>query len=681
MIEDICSNSKISISKSLDFILTNSQLSESNANRMNYFLNKHDNSSLLILNEYIKNLTEKLKGIQISKQQLYICNIINLLWMYIPPIIFILGSLGNILSFVILRHSSTGSVTTFVYLIARSIVDEMVLTIGLLRRWIDKIFDTKFENSSNFMCKMIHFWGTSSSLLSVWLTVTLTAERALVVSFPLHVSRLISYTRVRNIIIILSILCAILSLHFCFTVGITSNCSHKLSKSSSSLSSSSWLTTNRTIQMNLTIPFINHNKQMKCFEQCSILPKYSSLNWYWSSFDAILYSYLPFCLIFTFNIIILKSVYYASKQRKQLHIHNYTLKSSKNQLLLPTSPLIKTKSIIIQKNKQINNNNNDSNIKQLTIILLIISFSFLVTTFTIVFIKILAQVLDLSGKNKFNIRIYLRLIDTIAELFMYINHAMNFYLFCATGKTFRKRLLLLLFNQCKYNKLNSNQINLKNNYSYINCLNNYCFSCLLIYFTNSIHNINNNNKSFDKIEKNQIKTTNKINYDDVTITFHPEKLNLCNITQMNEISNIGDKNTTMELISYRLCTSILNNSCNIYINHNNEDNYDSDIFINNTTTNNITCLPKSINKLCNDSNEKFTSIINHFSKLERIPNQLYYARKKLCHHHYYHRQQHRQQQQEYIGRNFSFDENEHNIEDNGIKYSKQQISRESLQTI
>ncbi|CAH8665875.1 unnamed protein product [Schistosoma margrebowiei] len=678
MIEDICSNSKLFLSKSLDFILTtNNQLSESNTNRMNRFLNNHNNSSLLFLNEYIKNVTEKLKGIQRFKQQLYICHIIHLLWMYIPPIIFILGSLGNILSFVILRHSSTNSMTIFVYLIARSIVDEIVLIIGLLRRWFDKIFDTKFENTSNFMCKMIHFWGTSSSLLSVWLTVSLTAERALVVSFPLHVSRLINYNRVRNLIIILSILCAILSLHFCFTVGITSNCSHKFSKSFSSFS------INQTIQMNLTIPFINHNTKIKCFEQCSILPQYSSLNWYWSSFDAILYSYLPFCLIFTFNIIILKSVYYANKQRKQLHTqYNSTYKSSKNQLLLlssssTSSSFIKKKSIINQKNKQINNIND--NIKQLTIMLLIISFSFLFTTFTIVFIKILAQNLNLNDKNKLNLRIYLRLIDTIAELFMYINHAMNFYLFCATGKTFRKRLFtLLLFNQCKYNKFNFKQ-------------NHYCFSCLLLYFTNSNHHLNVN-KQPNKNEINQMKSMNKMNYDDVTITLHSQNINLYHTTQMNEIPSIDNKNTTMELISYRLSTSLINNSCHIYMNHNNEDNYDSDTINNNNNNNNNNhnndnvCLAKSRNKLCHESNEQLSSIIKYFSKIKEIPNQVYYDRRKLYRHHYHRPQHQQQQQQEYIGRNFSFDENQHNIEDIEIKYLKyksykRQISKESLQTI
>ena len=36
------------------------------------------------------------------------------------------------------------------------------------------------------------------------------------------------------------------------------------------------------------------------------------------------------------------------------------------------------------------------------------------------------------------------LIRTITELLMYLNHSMNFFLYCATGKKFRQQLFLLL---------------------------------------------------------------------------------------------------------------------------------------------------------------------------------------------------------------------------------------------
>ncbi|CAH8626603.1 unnamed protein product [Heterobilharzia americana] len=304
-----------------------------------------------------------------------------MLWIYLPPIIFILGSLGNILSFVILRHPSTGSVTTFVYLIARSIVDEMVLIIGLLRRWIDKLSGTKLENTSNFICKMVHFWGTSSSLLSVWLTVTLTAERALVVSFPLHVTRIISYSRVRNIIVIMSIICTLLSLHFLFTVGTISDCSLEHPQ----ILSSSWASESRLRHINKTHPFHVLNSQNRCLNNCAFLPKYLSLNWYWSTFDAILYSYLPFCLIFAFNVIILRSVYRASKERNILRGPKSRQSFSRRPDSSPTGSVIASTSFSMRK--YVKTNDTNYNVRQLTVVLLVISFSFLLTTVSIVLIK------------------------------------------------------------------------------------------------------------------------------------------------------------------------------------------------------------------------------------------------------------------------------------------------------
>ncbi|TNN20070.1 putative G- coupled receptor [Schistosoma japonicum] len=442
MTDDVCRYTKPFLTKNYDFILTNNQLSETNSNTLNNLLYQYDNSSFVYLNEYIENLTNKLKQLQSFKQQSYICNVNNILWMYIPPIIFILGSLGNILSFIILQHPSTGSMTLFLYLIARSIVDEIVLIIGLLRRWIDKIFNTKFENTSIFLCKMIHFLGTSSSFLSVWLTVILTAERALVVSFPLHVTRLINYSKVKNIIILMSLLCIVLSLHFFFTVDIITNCSHELSNSSLEIK------TNFLLHHNLTNTFY-----MKCFNQCTILPKYSLINWYWSTFDAIFYSYLPFCLIFGFNIIILKSVYYANRNRNHLHESN-------------------------------------------------------------------SQILDLRGTHKMNARMYFRLADTIAELFMYINHAMNFYLFCATGKTFRKRLMLLI-NRCRFYHLHQ-----------------------------------------------------------ATVSMNPPETNIYDAIQVSEISDSHVKNTILETVTSKLNTpSFINNLHNIFL-HNNNKFYRSLISLN-----------------------------------------------------------------------------------------------------
>ena len=93
--------------------------------------------------------------------------------------------------------------------------------------------------------------------------------------------------------------------------------------------------------------------------------------------------------------------------------------------------------------------------------LLTISFVFLLTTIpmniTIIFTKFIDVnnnekvaifrfvyiIIDIYFQNKVKLINY-RLIRTIAELMMYSNHALNFFLYCATGQKFRQQLVSLI---------------------------------------------------------------------------------------------------------------------------------------------------------------------------------------------------------------------------------------------
>ncbi|CAH8874381.1 unnamed protein product [Trichobilharzia szidati] len=588
---DVCHYSESFVTKGLNFILTNKQITETesqNHEALKNLLENQNNNSYILLDEYVGSLTEKLKELQKSKH-LFICDLSNILWIYLPPIIFILGSLGNVLSFVILRHPSTGSVTTFVYLIARSIVDEMVLIVGLLRRWIDKLSDSELANTSNFICKMVHFWGTSSSLLSVWLTVTLTAERALVVSFPLHVSRMISYSRVRNVIIIMSIICIALSSHFFFTAGIISNCTLDYPPTLSS----TWNRRNQMTYTNETSSLHFFNSPNKCLNHCAFLPNYEAMNWYWSTFDAIAYSYLPFCLIFGFNFVILKSVYRASKERSNLHGHKCRHKYMNRHNPSPTGSVTASTSFSVRKRTQTNEPN--YNVRQLTIVLLIISFAFLFTTVSIVLIKILAQILDLRGTSKRIERTYLLLADTIAELFMYINHAMNFYLFCATGKTFRKRLVLLFSRrrQTKMNRVDKT----RNNNSYFTC----AFSSCLSVPGERFYSHETNCRKSHKNQTAVIHLENKSNENCPENLFTPSGTKICNTLELIKAPVNENKSTTWERLSFKLSTPLRSNSSNTSL----QKNY------NDTEKCNLKRMPKS------------KSLISTVNNNEVSPNNIY----------------------------------------------------------
>lgn len=78
--------------------------------------------------------------------------------------------------------------------------------------------------------------------------------------------------------------------------------------------------------------------------------------------------------------------------------------------------------------------------------LLTISFTFLVTTLPLTVVSIAAAFVGRTGgaaadavtESRFE------LARTIAELLMYANHAINFYLYCATGQKFRHQLIWMV---------------------------------------------------------------------------------------------------------------------------------------------------------------------------------------------------------------------------------------------
>ena len=77
---------------------------------------------------------------------------------------------------------------------------------------------------------------------------------------------------------------------------------------------------------------------------------------------------------------------------------------------------------------------------KLTIMLLTISFSFLVTTTPMNVYIIMRPLMGTDVRTKSRLELF----KTIAEMLMYVNHSINFYVYCATGQKFRQQLLQLL---------------------------------------------------------------------------------------------------------------------------------------------------------------------------------------------------------------------------------------------
>ena len=131
----------------------------------------------------------------------------------------------------------------------------------------------------------------------------------------------------------------------------------------------------------------------------------------WPWVDACIYSFIPFILIIILNSMIICQVIKAKHYRDGVRgVGSQTMIQHKRPL-------------------------KDSG--KLTIMLLTISFAFLLTTLPMNISSI--STIFMSSKDIPSM-VRFRLCRTISEMLMYANHSVNFFLYCATGKKFREQL-------------------------------------------------------------------------------------------------------------------------------------------------------------------------------------------------------------------------------------------------
>ncbi|XP_062582508.1 growth hormone secretagogue receptor type 1-like [Saccostrea cucullata] len=296
----------------------------------------------------------------------------------VPPILIIIGTSGNLLSFLVLRKH-TVQIPLYLYLCVLSILDLLILYVGLLRLWVGQIWAVDPRNGSRLMCKLVVFIGYVCSDASVWTIVTITAERFFAVCRPLPTKSVLSCTRLTKVWVFAPIvLFSIINSHFFFTVDL------------------------RSVQ-NVSLCYT--------VDQFDIL-----VNKTWPWVDAALYSFIPTLIIVFLNTKIVQKFLKAKKKRKFLRTHDYL------------------------KNDNVRRRRDSVGSRKFTVMLLMVSMTFLVTTLPNNVALIVTAFWNDYGESAENVVIF-TLIKTVTELLMYTNHAINFFLYCASGKKFRRHLI------------------------------------------------------------------------------------------------------------------------------------------------------------------------------------------------------------------------------------------------
>ena len=313
--------------------------------------------------------------------------------LYVPPILIILGTFGNIFSFIILKRKAMLKFSTYYYLMVLAVADTLVLYIGLLRLWIGELTGFDLKDQADWICKLTNVIGYTVSDFSVWLIIAVTIERYIVVCHPLKANTMCNTVRARKVILGLLAGLFVLNLHFFWTVQIV---------------------------------YYKHNGDT--IPQCAGGAEHAHLvDQVWPWVDTIIYSFLPFVVIIVLNVLIVHQVILARRHRVELRSGSMYEHSQRRP--------------------------SHEGSTRLTIMLLTITFAFLLTTLPMTIANIMAFFLDEYKTNLHEVSKF-KLARTITELLMYINHSMNFFLYCATGQKFRHQLVWMVCYSKRPHNLN-----------------------------------------------------------------------------------------------------------------------------------------------------------------------------------------------------------------------------------
>lgn len=201
---------------------------------------------------------------------------------YVFPFIFIIGTVCNFLTVLVMRRKKMRHQSTYFYMAVLAIADEMVLVVGCLNYWIYLVFGQNITIMSELSCKLACLLLYATLHFGVWIVVIMTIERFIAVALPLQANRLCTVKRAKMSTSILALIILAINFHFLFT--------HSL---------------------------IKRNNERGCQTKSELFEFFMLKIWTW--IDASIYSFIPLTLLVIFNILIVHNLIKASKNIGKLN--------------------------------------------------------------------------------------------------------------------------------------------------------------------------------------------------------------------------------------------------------------------------------------------------------------------------------------------------------------------------
>lgn len=323
-----------------------------------------------------------------------------LIWQVVPPILILLGTVGNCLSIYVLTRKSIRVSTTALYLTVLAFSDLAVLYSGLLRQWLIYLFDTDVRHVSQTGCK-INIWLVYCSLdFSAWILIVVTLERVISAWLP-HSARNVC-TKKSAVAFLLTIGVFVLALNSHLLYGM--------------------------VFKNVYDELGNVISVSKCEEIDTAYYEFFNKVWPWV--DLCAFCVIPFSVIVIGNSLILVKVIKSHKKTK--------------------SRIVPTVAVNTHRVQSSSHGKHSS----MTTMLFTLNIVFLVSTSPISIYNI-GYTYWMTGASDEKIA-ELDLWWAIVNMLMYTNNSLNFLLYCLSGTKFRQEVINLF---CKRYKSGRNSTN------------------------------------------------------------------------------------------------------------------------------------------------------------------------------------------------------------------------------
>ncbi|XP_025083470.1 probable G-protein coupled receptor 139 [Pomacea canaliculata] len=317
-------------------------------------------------------------NLELYRTYMRMVEVADMIWIYVPPLILILGTFGNGMSIAILsKMNRRGESTVTTYLIALAVSDLLLLYFGLLRLWLYFEFGFDFMSVSSFVCKLCKWVVYMSGAMSAWFLVAVTLQRTVSVVWPHRMNAVCTPRTSRRLVAAIAMFLMAVHLHVLYGVEV------------------------------VPLEEIGNNSSYWChIENKNYLNFFSKV---WSWVDLMIFSLTPFAILLVSNAILLKTVVMSARRALQ--------------------------TLTVRDTKQISER--EKKASSMTVTLITISFTFFLLTgpFCIyLLIKPYILLNDISDLREKGIR---EVVLVSINMLWYSNSAINFYLYCLTGSRFR----------------------------------------------------------------------------------------------------------------------------------------------------------------------------------------------------------------------------------------------------